>query len=202
MSTTVVLPREQFEQLLDRRRESAGALYDEVWEGVYVMSPDPNVEHQELSTLLTVALHSATRPSGARIVQGVDISDLDTDWRRNYRCPDLSIFMPGNRAEDRGSHFFGGPDFAVEIVCPEDRSREKLDFYKRVGVREALYIDRRPWTLELFRDDGEKLVTAGRVHPGDEAPLRSEVLGVLFRLLPGEPRPRIEVTRDEGGWIV
>jgi len=45
----------------------------------------------------------------------------------------------------------GGPDFAVEILNPGDRTPEKLPFYASVNVRELLVVDRDPWSLELFR---------------------------------------------------
>ena len=32
-----------------------------------------------------------------------------------------------------------------------DKSRKKFGFYKSVGVRELLLVDRHPWALELYR---------------------------------------------------
>ena len=61
-----------------------------------------------------------------RIFPGCNVSDRPKRWKKNYRCPDVAVFLPGNPAEDRETHWFGGPDFAVEILSPYDRSREKL----------------------------------------------------------------------------
>ncbi len=36
-------------------------------------------------------------------------------------------------------------------TSPDDRAREKLAFYAKVGTREVLLVDRDPWALELFR---------------------------------------------------
>ncbi len=36
------------ERLLAERRGCDGQQYDEVWEGIYVMAPLPNDEHQEI----------------------------------------------------------------------------------------------------------------------------------------------------------
>ena len=76
-----------------------------------------------------------------------------------------------------------------------DRSREKFDFYKKVGVRELLLIDRQPWMLELHRVDRGDWSLVGRAALGD-APgaIRSDVLGLAFQLVTGPNRPRIEVT--------
>jgi hypothetical protein len=52
---------------------------------------------------------------------------------------------------DCATHWFGGPELAIEIVSPGDRTLEKLDFYARVGTQELLVIDRDPWQLTLYR---------------------------------------------------
>ena len=94
-----------------------------------------------------------TRSTQFKVFAGCNVSDQPKRWKRNYRCPDVAVFLPGNPAEDRKTHWFGGPDFAVEIISRFDRSREKFGFYKSVGVRELLLVDRHPWALELYRAD-------------------------------------------------
>src|SRR5262249_5094249 len=136
---------------------TGGDRYDEVWEGVTFMPPLANNQHQslgvEFGVMFCLALGEAVR---GRIYDGVNVSDRVEDWLYNYRCPDVAVFLPGCLAQDCGTHWYGGPDFGVEIVSPHDRSREKLEFYARVGVRELLIIDRDPWGLELYRlRDGE-----------------------------------------------
>ncbi len=96
-----------------------------------------------------------------------------SDWTKNYRCPDVLVFLPGNPAEDRGTHWLGGPDFAVEIMSRGDRSRKKLDFYAKVGVRELLLIDRRPWKLELYRRHDDRLELAALLEPGSPQSITS-----------------------------
>ena len=44
---------------LKRQRAATGAdRFDEVWNGVYFVSPQPNDEHQDIVTELIVALHA------------------------------------------------------------------------------------------------------------------------------------------------
>ncbi len=43
------------ERLLAERRVFDGDRYDEVWDGIYIVSPIPNNEHQELATRLGAA---------------------------------------------------------------------------------------------------------------------------------------------------
>jgi Uma2 family endonuclease len=114
------------------------------------------------------------------------------------------VYLPGNPAEDRDTHWFGGPDFAVEVVSAYDHSREKLPFYATVGVRELLLVYRKPWRLELYRLGDGALGLAGTSDLSSPALLTSTVLPLSFRLTAGSPRPRIEATRpqDQRTWIV
>jgi hypothetical protein len=87
------------------------------------------------------------RPKLGRVHAGANVSDQLDDWRQNFRVPDVLVFLNSNPAEDRDTHWFGGPDFAVEIASRWDRSREKIAFYSSIGVRELLIIDRDPKPL-------------------------------------------------------
>jgi Uma2 family endonuclease len=101
-----------------------------------------------------------------------------------------------SRAVDCDAFYFGGPDFLVEIVSDYDRSREKFDFYSRVGVREMLLVDRNPWQVELYRLTGSELKLVGSIQPGNSTLLSSEVLPLKFRLLARtNQRPQIEVEK-------
>jgi len=199
-----LLPRDELKRIIRRRKTTGAFQWDEVWNGVYVMSPLPDVEHQGISGQLVAALLQAVgHLEGVQIYPGLNISDRETHWRRNFRCPDASVFFPGNPAENRGAYWLGGPDFAVEILSPGDRARQKLRFYAKVGVRELLFIDRRPWSLELRRREGQEWSTAGTSTPDDNAAIPSAVLPLTFRLLSGEPRPQLELVRDDGErWVI
>jgi Uma2 family endonuclease len=188
----------ELKRLIRRRRRTGGDRWDEVWDGVYVMPPLADNEHQRLGLEFAIDLRNLLGPEeGLQIFAGCNISDQPKRWRRNYRCPDVAVFLLGNPAEDRGSHWFGGPDFAVEIISRFDRSREKFGFYASVGVRELLLVDRRPWQLELYRRIEDQWALVGKAaldHPA--SPLRGEVLPVTFPMTSGRSRPKIEVARQ------
>lgn len=188
-----------------KRKHTGADRFDEVWEGTYMMAPLANNEHQELVLEFAIALKElcSTRP-GIRIFPGVNISDQHLDWEHNYRCPDLAVFTPDTAAEDHETHWVGGPDFAVEIVSPNDRSRDKLDFYGKVGTRELLIVDRDPWQLELYRLDGQTMKIAGVSTLDEGQTLTSRVLPFTLRLLAGTPRPRLEMadTRSDRRWTI
>jgi Uma2 family endonuclease len=193
------------DRIIRERRERGLDREDEVWDGVYLLMPDPNVEHQHIRGRLTAFLMTAVELPGLGIVYpGLNVSDRADDWTKNYRCPDVAVYLNGNPAVNCGTHYLGGPDFAVEIISPDDRSREKLGFYARVGVRELLLIDRDPWALELYKRRKAKLARTGRSTPEQPKRLASAVLPLSFRLQPGEPRPQIEVVHSDGRqrWLV
>ena len=199
----VILPRDHLKRIIRQRKKTGAYRWDEVWDGVYFVSPLPNNEHQGLSgDLYHVLCNALNDRAGVSVLPPVNVSDREENWQKNFRCPDVSVFLPGNPAQDRESHWLGGPDFAVEILSPGDRARLKLPFYAKVGVREVLLIDRRPWRLELHRRQGNDFDLVGTSTPNGSEPLASEVLGLTFRLIAGSPRPTIEIERGDGAtWI-
>lgn len=122
----------ELEAQLRAAREAMGAdRYDEVWEGVYMMAPLPNDEHQDLVALLTTILVEVVRwPGLGEVRPRVNVSKRREDWQQDYRVPDVAVFLKEGHAENLGTHWLGGPDLAIEICSPEDRSREKIEFYK------------------------------------------------------------------------
>jgi len=134
---------------------------------------------------------------------GVNISDRIDDWQGNYRVPDVAVFLNGGHAVNRGAFWYGGPDFAVEVISPDDRTREKLPFYEKVRVREVLLVNRQPWRLELFGGQDDELVGGGQSTVENGATIVSNVLPFSFRLVSGEDRPQIEVIHTESNtrWL-
>jgi len=196
---TVVLDPELTARLQAERAATGADRYDEVWEGVYVMSPLADNEHQTLASKLAFVFQTVLGlESQASVLVGANLSDRETDWERNYRIPDVAVFLPDGHAQNRGTHWFGGPDLAVEITSPNDRSRDKLDFYSTVRTREFLLVDRSPWAFEQYSLDGEQLALQSKSTPDDPRWLTSRVLPLRFRLLASTDtaRPRIEIAHS------
>ncbi len=188
------------DELLAHRQESGGDRYDEVWDGVYVMSPLANVGHQRFVTQFAFVLETVVGVPGlGDVCAGVNVSDRERGWLANFRCPDVAVRLHGGRSRNCKTHWVGGPDFAIEIVSQRDRSRAKLAFYASIGTRELLIVDRDPWALELYGLRGEHLVPIGISRPESPATIASEVLPLSFRLIPAEPTPQIEVVHLPDG---
>jgi Uma2 family endonuclease len=189
----------QLEEKLIAQRQALGAdHHDEVWEGVYFMAPSPNNEHQELAYKLGVALYGPVVASGlGHVIPGANLAGFATNWTYDYRAPDVVVVLASGTAEDRDTHLCGPVDFIVEITSPGDRTHEKIPFYSRVGVRELLIVNRQTWTLELYRNRAGNLEKVGESALPESRELASSVLPVRFRLVPGTPRPQIEIVHAE-----
>ncbi len=138
--------------LIEQRRASGLDRYDEVWDGVYVMSPSADINHQDLAGELTATLKLVIDWRGlGRTLPGANVSDRRKDWTHNYRIPDVLIFLNENSAENCGAFWLGGPDLAIEITSPDEHTLEKLGFYAKVRTSELLVIDRDPVRLSLYR---------------------------------------------------
>ena len=186
-------------RLIRQRRARGIDRKDEVWEGVYFVSPEANNEHHDVTGLLYFALQASVGFTGlGRVLHGGNVSDRPVKWTKNYRCPDVLVFFNGTKAIDKGTHWFGGPDFAVEVISPYDRSRQKFDFYANVGVKELLLVDRKPWALELYRLQDGVLVLVGKSDLNQPNVLLSEVVPISFQLAAGDPRPSIEMFHADG----
>ena len=69
---------------------SGDSKYDETWNGVVIMAPLPNDEHQELQLALSVPLFELIQLAGlGKVRPGVNVTDRHDDWRLNYRGPDV-----------------------------------------------------------------------------------------------------------------
>ena len=188
---------------LEQRRAWGADHHDEVWEGGYVMAPLPNNEHQEIVGQLVAILEFLVGwPGLAKVFPGVNLAGLAEDWEHDYRAP--VVFLNDTRAQSCDTHWRGGADLVVEVLSVGDRGREKIPFYGRIGVRELLIIDRHPWSLELYRLQGNRLELSRKSDLSHPVTLTSETVPLQFRLIAGSPRPRVQVTHVDHGqtWMI
>ena len=197
--------RDKVRRIIHRRRRLGLDRKDEVWNGRYIIMPDPDNVHQDLvGSLLTVLRIVISWAKLGNAYPGCNISDREDKWTSNYRVPDVTVFLNDNPAENRNTHWLGGPDLAIEIVSDNDKSRKKLDFYASVGTRELIIVDRAPWQLELFRLTNGELISVGKSSVTDGNVLASGVIPLSFRLIAGNTRPQIETRHVVGvqSWTV
>ncbi len=203
---TAIIHDPDLERALIRRRRRLGHdRRDEVWNGVYVMSPFPANSHQRIVGYVDTILRLVVDLMGRGIVlPGANITDQVEDWKQNYRIPDCCVFLNGSQAQDRDTHWLGGPDFCVEVASPGEQVEDKLPFYAAVGVREVLLVLRSPRRLRLMRLQGAELLAVGESTASDADWLESNVVPLAFRMA-GEPKACvIEVRRTDepGEWSI
>jgi Uma2 family endonuclease len=204
LMTTLILDPIAEEQILADRRAQGLDRYDEVWEGIYIMSPLANNEHQKLALRLASIMDSVVDLElGGLSYCGCNVSDQTRDWKLNYRCPDVAVFLATTTAKDRGAYWEGGPDFAIEITSPGDRTWEKLDFYAKVHTRELLIVEREPWALILLRWENGTMQEVSRSTLSAPCELIASTIPFVFRLVTHHERPVIDVQHQHDGrrWL-
>jgi Uma2 family endonuclease len=202
----LVKDAEFLNRMIEERRRKGIDLYDEVWDGVYIMAPMADNYHQTfLDDIGDILTEVVKRPGLGKKCQGANVSDRRKGWESNFRVPDLVVVLHDSKAIDCGTHFFGGPDFLIEIESPGDETEEKVPFYSKIGVRELLIIHRDKRTLRLLRHDGQDLIEVKPSPLEGKDWLVSAVLPLAFRrtVQKGTPRTRVRRTDGQAGeWTV
>lgn len=199
MTKMLILDQGVSRELIRERKRHGTDRYDEVWEGVYVMPSQPANVHQGHVALLVAVLWEVIVLEGrGRVFPGANVTDRRDKWKKNFRVPDVVVVLNGSRAVDCLTHWFGGPDFLIEIRSPEDDVEAKLPFYSKIGVRELLVVDRDQLTFHLYRHDGHALVLVGE-SAGAGAPwLASEVVPLAFRCKSTKSAAAADIKRTDG----
>ena len=196
----LILDRDEAALVQAKRKALGLDRHDETWDGEVLIMPSPNNEHQQLAHRICYVIETVFGWASPHFIsQAVNVTDQSFDWKVNHRSPDVVVFLHGNPAVNYDTYWHGGPEFLVEIISPDDRSRDKLPFYASVNTREVLIIDREPWTLELYQLQNGQLVNVGASNLAQPNVLPSSVLPVSFCLVAGTTRPGIEVTQVTTG---
>jgi Uma2 family endonuclease len=137
---------------LDDRRRRGLDRKDEVWDGVLHVAPAPTTSHQMMTTDLVEVIGPLARLRGLRpMVESAILDPRDHD--RNYRIPDLLVVAPQHLIE-RGTE--GPVAIVIEVLSPNDESRDKFDFYAERGVGEIWIIDPQTRETEVYVLRGRK----------------------------------------------
>ena len=195
----LIRDRGECQDLIRQRKAWELDRYDEVWDGLYVIPPNVNNEHQQIVARVAAIMQDVIGwPGLGEVCPGVNVSDRKKKWEKNYRIPDVAVFLKGGKAVNLGTHWFGGPDWLTEVLSPGEEAHEKFDFYAKVGVREVLLIDRDPWSIELHRLEDRQFMLVGKSTVEQPDELKSSVLPLSFRLVAGLTRPLVQVTESNG----
>lgn len=165
------------EGFLEERRRNGHDRLDEVWDGVLHMVPQPAFQHNALGTQLLLVLNRVGSRLG--LVPTYEPGFYDpVKGLNNYRVPDLALVHPDHISK-RGIE--GRAALLVEILSPNDESRDKLPFFGQMGVQEVWIVDPNTRALEVYTSrDGvlHALAPALGRH-------RSPLLGIELATIPG-----------------
>ncbi len=131
---------------LAERHKTGADQWDEVWDGVLHVPPTPTSDHQGLESDLEAALRPLALARGLRIFHQLGVLDPRDHWG-NYRIPDVLIIDPAN-VIPAGTE--GPVEVAIEILSPDDESRDKMPFYAERGVKELWLVDRDTRLVEVY----------------------------------------------------
>src|SRR5262249_9017275 len=128
--------------------------------------------------------HVEERDLGVVLIAPVDVVIQKEPLRT--RQPDL-LFLSSERTGIRGRKELRqmpqievAPDLVIEVLSPSDTRRamdEKIEDYRRLGVRECWLVSSEAETIEVLRLTGEQVERLGLFGRGDA--VRSEVLPEL-----------------------
>jgi Uma2 family endonuclease len=117
---------------------------------VYPMAPVTN-RHQNIVDFLGTLLRELVEETDAGIIR---TSQLAMRIDNSLRVPDI-LFLATEHLDRLTETYVDGPaDFAVEVVSPESRARdrgEKFYLYEQAGVREFWLVDPLRDVVELHR---------------------------------------------------
>jgi Uma2 family endonuclease len=191
-------PRVAKEFILTRQQREVDR-FDEVWEGVYVVPPLARNPHQSLGTALSSILFQVIDLEGRGTVHaGANVSDRRSHWEHNFRCPDVVVVLKDSQAVDCTTHWFGGPDFLVEVQSPGDTSEKKIPFYAQIKVRELLIIHPDSREMQFYRHDGTDLILTEPSDFRGSKWLVSQVIPIALRRKMVKKVARTEVGRTDG----
>ena len=154
------LPAE-LEQWMEVRRRAGADRFDEVWEGRYVVAPDPHLNHGAVMGDVYALLKPAARQLGLRAALTFNLGRPG-----DFRIPDAGL-VPG-----AAGVWHERAELVVEVLSPDDMTFDKLDFYTAHGVRELLVVDWQQRSVRCFA-----------LQDGQRESDRSEVLGTTTSAL-------------------
>jgi Uma2 family endonuclease len=138
------------------------------------------MRHQLLATDLVVYLRRVAERRGMVIAGEAGVFDpaITEPLHWSYRVPDL-VMATMDRLSERGVE--GAAALVVEVLSPDDESREKIPFYARVGVRELWLIHPFTRAFELYELRERELVPRNP----EGGVFRSPVLDLAIEVIAG-----------------
>lgn len=188
MRALVLEPDAHFLAWLDDRRRRGVDRFDEVWDGVLHVVPFPGFDHQDFEGELEVVLRRVTAATNLKVLHNFGVYD-PIKGEKNLRGPDVLVAALSHISQ-RGVE--GRAELVVEILSPNDESRDKFGFYAGCGIPEFWIIHPVTRVAEVYVLDHGTYVDQPVAPDGTiEAPR----LGLTLRVVDG---PKLRITWADG----
>ena len=173
------------ESFLEERRKLGHDRKDEVWDGVLHMVPPGSFAHGLVIRNFVLSLDAIAQRRNMRAFPSeLGVFEHDT----NYRVPDVTVVRPEHCTE-RG---LIGASLVIEVLSPNDESREKQPFYAERGIAESWIVEPYTRTHEVYQLRRGQYVRVDAVRGVTRSPLLgielSIVDGPILRIVDGEHR--------------
>lgn len=138
--TELLLRGPAADELIARRRELGIDTYDEMWDGVYHVTPVGSAEHADLQAGLIGLLRASHRPGT------IGLGPINLGDERNYRVPDAAVID----VVHRNLVWVPSALLVGEVLSVDDDTYEKFDHYEAHGVQEILVVDPSRECVEIW----------------------------------------------------
>ncbi len=128
----------------------------ELFDGIPVMQPRPDLEHQRIEGRLVQQLGNSLGEKAGDVFPEAEILLPGLDGEeppevKNVFVPDLIVVCDGRKLKEK--YCLGAPDLVVEVVSPStvksDRM-EKLNYYQKAGVPEYWIVSPKEENATVF----------------------------------------------------
>jgi Uma2 family endonuclease len=169
MTTVILGEHPEVQTLIEQRRLRGQDTRDEVWEGVYYMTPHAHAHHGLVQIRLGRVLDDLATPRGLTVGAEFNLGTPD-----DYRVPDLGVHdgVPDGL-------YVATAALVAEILSPNDATFEKFGFYARHGVAEILVVDVDQRSIRIWQLDDSSPQSGGGQSGGQYAQTsESDLLGI------------------------
>ncbi|MFP5345467.1 MAG: Uma2 family endonuclease [Actinomycetes bacterium] len=153
MSTLFVENTPEVDGWLARRRELGLDKKDEVWEGVYHVTPYEHARNGRVKAQLTRMLYDLAEDAGL-----VPNDSFNLGEPRDFRVPDMGFV----EASEEPRQYMTTAALVVEMLSPGDETFAKFDFYAGHGVQEVWVVDPLTTSVRIWQLREDVLTETGR----------------------------------------
>lgn len=141
MRTLFVSDPPEIVAIRERRKALGQDRYDEVWDGVYHVTPEAHGRHGLTQVSVSLSLSPLADAAGLWLSGPFNLGTSKDDFRVPdfgfHQVEPLQVWVPT-------------AVIVGEVLTPDDESRDKLAFYAARGVEEVLLVDPLAHTVELL----------------------------------------------------